>query len=125
MDYDGSLDEPKENEMNDNESDNQDKGDEILLEHEHNKGKMLSFAILGVALYIQCYIKYLMNQKVRTSICLGWQYVIKTLNTPGESYRMFIMEPDILLKLAKLVMNDYDLHPTRAMHVEEASAMFV
>jgi len=111
--------------MDDDESDDWEEDGDILLKHELNKENMLLLVTLGATLCIQYYIKYLMKEKVRTSLCSGCQYIIETLNTPGESYRIFRMEPNVLLKLATLLVNNYSLHPTRTMHAKGALAMFL
>ena len=111
--------------MDDDEIDDWEEDGDVLLKHELDKGNIILLVTLGAALCIQYHIKFLMKQKVRPSLCSGWQYVIETLNTPGESYSMFRMEPIVLLKLAKLLVNNYGLHPTRAMRAEEALAMFL
>jgi len=120
MDFDDSEDENEEIEM----SDDDDDYEQIFLQHELIKRRMLLLITLGATLCIQYYMKYLTKRKVRTSICSGWQYVVEMLNSPGESYRMFRMEC-VFIRLVKLLMDSYGLRSTRTMRAEEALAMFL
>ncbi|KAI9116098.1 hypothetical protein K1719_013028 [Acacia pycnantha] len=49
------------------------------------------------------YMKHLMKQGNRFNYSDGWNWVRETLNTPGESYRMFRMEPNVVLELENIL----------------------
>ena len=68
MDHDDSEDENEKIEMSDDDDDNK----EIFIQHELNKRGLLLFVTLGAILRTQYYMKYLMKQKVRASMCSGW-----------------------------------------------------
>ncbi|XP_020104071.1 uncharacterized protein LOC109721063 [Ananas comosus] len=87
--------------------------------------KFYMTATVGVAICANYYAKYLMKQNPRTSTLSGWQWVQETLRTPGESYRMLRMESEVFKRLALLLTNNYGLQSTRAMHAEEALAIFL
>ncbi|XP_074278351.1 uncharacterized protein LOC141601942 [Silene latifolia] len=98
---------------------------EELLRQTRDKLRMYVLAILGLIVCTQYYVKYIFKQEARTSICSGWQFVVKVLNTPGESYRTFRMVSHVFLKLAELLVTKYGLHSTREMRAEEALAIFL
>nr|CAD1824762.1 unnamed protein product [Ananas comosus var. bracteatus] len=123
--------EPGDSEMSSNTtSDSNSIEDESDSEDERNceVDKIRKFymtATVGVAVCANYYAKYLMKQNPRTSTLSGWQWVQEILRTPGESYRMLRMESEVFKRLASLLTNNYGLHSTRAMHAEEALAIFL
>jgi len=78
MNFDDSKDENEEIEL----SDDDDDYERIFFQHELIKRRMLLLITLGAALCIQYYMKYLMKRKIRSSICLGWLYVIEVAQYP-------------------------------------------
>ncbi|XP_074315260.1 uncharacterized protein LOC141651446 [Silene latifolia] len=99
---------------------------EVLLQQQtYEKLRLYVLVAFGLIVCTEYYVKFLSKQKVRTSICSGWQFVIEVLNTLGESYRTFRMESHVFIKLANLLVANYGLHPTREMRAEEALAIFL
>ncbi|KAI9110768.1 hypothetical protein K1719_018206 [Acacia pycnantha] len=71
------------------------------------------------------YMKHLMKQGNRFNYSDGWNWVRETLNTPGESYRMFRMEPNVVLELENILVSKGWLHPSRELTSLEALSMFL
>ncbi|XP_056683316.1 uncharacterized protein [Spinacia oleracea] len=96
----------------------------LLLEELRGKEMML-YAATGVAILTKYYLKYLVKQPPRVSLCSGWQWLQEVLSTPGESYRILRMEPHVFRGLAKLLVDKYGLKSTRTMLAEEALGIFI
>ncbi|XP_017970384.1 PREDICTED: uncharacterized protein LOC108660642 [Theobroma cacao] len=79
----------------------------------------------GVAIAIVYHMNYLMKQGNRFNYFYGWNCVCETLQTPGESYRMFRMESHAVLQLIETLINKGWLHPSKDMKALEAVALFL
>lgn len=86
---------------------------------------VVSLVGLGASLCTRYCLKYLNKQKTRISKLTGLEWVQETMDTYGESYRMFRMEPHVFKGLCSLLVENYGLKPSREMSVEEALAMFL
>ncbi|XP_021716490.1 putative nuclease HARBI1 isoform X1 [Chenopodium quinoa] len=108
------------------ESSSEEEDDEDLLLQEQLRGKqMMLYAATGVTILTKYYLKYLIKQPTRISLCSGWHWLQEVLSTSGESYRILRMEPHVFYSLAKLLMDKYGLKSTRTMSAEEALGIFV
>ncbi|XP_021298834.1 uncharacterized protein LOC110427621 [Herrania umbratica] len=79
----------------------------------------------GATIAILYHMKYLMKQGNRFNYSDGWNLVRETLQTPSESYRMFMMESHAVLQLIDTLINKERLHPSKDMTALEAVAMFL
>ncbi|XP_021748947.1 uncharacterized protein LOC110714721 isoform X1 [Chenopodium quinoa] len=108
------------------ESSSEEEDDEDLLLQEQLRGKqMILYSATGVTILTKYYLKYLIKQPTRISLCSGWQWLQEVLSTSGESYRILRMEPHVFYSLAKLLMDKYGLKSTRTMPAEEALGIFI
>ncbi|KAI9084569.1 hypothetical protein K1719_033557 [Acacia pycnantha] len=71
------------------------------------------------------YMKHLMKQGNRFNYSDGWNQVRETLNTQGESYRMFRMESNVVFELENILVSKGWLHPSRELTSLEALSMFL
>jgi len=71
------------------------------------------------------HMKYLLKQCNRFLYSHGWTLVRECLNTARESYNIFRMETDVVLKLEKLLVSKGWLHPSNEMTSLEALVMFL
>ena len=79
-------------------------------------------AVAIAALY---HTKYLLKQGNRFNYSDGWNWVRETITTPRESYRMFRIEPHVVLKLTDLLKCKGWLCLFKDMTELEAVAMFL
>ena len=94
-------------------------------EARHRDGMFFSLVGVGTSLCASYYLKYLNKQKRRISKLSGIEWVRETLDTHGESYRMFRMEPHVFQRLLDVLVQNYGLRPSMEISVEEALAMFL
>ena len=71
------------------------------------------------------YSTYHDKNEPRTSPLSGYDWVIKTLNTPGESHRMFRLNESIFYSLHDLLVSNYGLKSSNNISSMESLAIFL
>src|SRR6266498_3555993 len=69
------------------------------------------------------YSTYHDKNEPRTSPLSGYDWVIKTLNTPGESHRMFRIDESIFNTLHDLLVTNYGLKSSNHINSMESLAI--
>jgi hypothetical protein len=82
----------------------------------------LFFTVSIIYVYFMTYID---KNPPKTSILKGYAWVLETLNTPGESHRMFMMNELLFIQLHGLLITDYGLKSSIHMSSLEFLAIFL
>ncbi len=94
---------------------------QVMQQHQQLQARLFS----TITMLHQYYMTYHDKNAPRTSQMSGYAWIQETLNTPGESHRMFRMNENLFIRLHDLLVSNYDLKSSIHMSSMESLAIFL
>jgi hypothetical protein len=94
---------------------------QIIKQHVELQASLFS----TVSIIYKYFITYIDKNPPRTSILSGYAWVLETVDTPGESHRMFMMNERLFIQLHDLLVTNYGLKSSIYMNFLESLAIFL
>jgi hypothetical protein len=92
-----------------------------ILKHVELQASLVS----TISIIYEYYMTYCDKNPPITSCLSGYGWVLETLNTPGESHRVFKMNEMLFVQLHGLLVSDYGLKSSIHMSSLESHAIFL